>query len=199
MRVKRKDGGITVEGIIGLAGYSVTQKIDLASSCYLENNQPRINRKYSFSNSDYIHIIDYLNNSVGLGISRRKGYTHFKDINTGAEWQWDFDDSCISSWTSSWGMWGYPCGDGFNVGDIIGKDREVEIYTHFDSPVNMNTSIDTITVGDPVTPTPTPPPGITPIECIFPRILTGDFTPRITTKDIIPRITCLSKVGNFRI
>ena len=43
--------------------------------------------------------------------------------------------------------------------------------------------------------TPTPTPGITPIECMFPRIVTGDFTPRITTKDPIPRITCLSKAG----
>jgi len=46
------------------------------------------------------------------------------------------------------------------------------------------------------TPTPTPTPNIKAyLECLFPRIFTGDLTPRITTGDLIPRITCLNRVG----
>lgn len=45
-------------------------------------------------------------------------------------------------------------------------------------------------------PTPTPEPEIKAyFDCIFPRLLTGEFTPRITTNKPIPRITCLNKVG----
>ena len=44
-------------------------------------------------------------------------------------------------------------------------------------------------------PTPSPTPGIKAyLECLFPRIFTGDLTPRITTGDPIPRITCLQKL-----
>jgi len=138
--------------------YSVALRIGLLSSCYWHSGWPIVYpRGVSgndgwLNNDDIIQMIDYCNNSSGLGFREIQEIIEFKEVESGAITVY-FDGIASGynpSWTWSYGCWfGEPCcSKGIPASKLV-RNATVEARVFFGSPVNMWSEPARITFGDP--------------------------------------------------